>query len=300
MEYCQTKRIMWTDITISIFWEEEAEEDIAAVFALFTSLEEECSRFRSSSVLSVLNKHWSIVASDRFVEVCKKCKDIYTETQGYFNPLISLRQIGYGADFQLNEFKKEDIHPRLDFENFLIQGNILTLQPWQQLDLWGIVKWFAVDRAKEYLDTHGYKNYIIDAGGDIFLCGQQEAGKRMLVGIDSPFIPWDLFATLEVQDTAIATSGNYRRKWRIDNHDYTHIINPLSGMNNNEIISITLVADQCYLADAYATACIAMGLEKTLAFLERMQMDGVIICADKRVFTTSGMSQYLLQKVDAS
>ncbi|MEI8253017.1 MAG: FAD:protein FMN transferase [bacterium] len=84
------------------------------------------------------------------------------------------------------------------------------------------------------------------------------------MGIDSPFIKDLIFATLELENKAIATSGIYKRKWNINlgseigNKEYNHIINPISEINNNEIISITLISDNCYLVDAYATACIAM------------------------------------------
>ncbi|MEI6119398.1 MAG: FAD:protein FMN transferase [bacterium] len=95
----------------------------------------------------------------------------------------------------------------------------------------------------------------------------------MVVGIDSPFIQDNIFATLEVENTAIATSGNYKRKWTIDNQVYTHIINPMNSENNNEIISITLITETCYLGDAYATACIAMGKDKTVEFLKKHRIE---------------------------
>jgi FAD:protein FMN transferase len=100
-----------------------------------------------------------------------------------------------------------------------------------------------------------------------------------------------------LQDKAIATSGNYKRKRTIENQEYTHIINPLTSANNNEIISISLIANNCYLADAYATACIAMGLEKTLEFLKKQNIDGLIMCSDKKVYMTSGMKDYNIKYI---
>ena len=107
-----------------------------------------------------------------------------------------------------------------------------------------------------------------------------------MVGIDSPYTKGNIFATIEVEHTAIATSGNYKRKWRIENQEYNHIINPMTAGNNNEIISITLIGETCYLVDAYATACIAMGLEKTLEFLKKNNLEGIIMCTNKKVYTT--------------
>ena len=119
----------------------------------------------------------------------------------------------------------------------------------------------------------------------------------MIIGIDSPFTQGDIFATIEVENIAVATSGTYKRKWEIDKQEYNHIINPLTANNTNEIISITLLAKDCYLADAYATACIAMGLEKTLSFLQKCHLEGVILCSNKKVYVTSGMKTYNIQYI---
>lgn len=296
MEYSKTEKIMGTDVTLTIFWEKHNGEDIERVFGLFCILEEEFSRFKAESILSQLNTKRSLGVSDKFIDVLSKCKDIYSDTDFYFNPLINLNQLGYSKDFHSKEFKKEELETRanLDLEAIKIIGNKVALQEWQYLDLGGIVKWYAVDAAKEYLNEKWYNNYIIDAGGDIFTAGVNEQWGKIVVGIDSPFIPWNIFATIEVENTAIATSGNYRRKWKIEDQEYNHIINPLTWANNNEIVSITLITKNCYLGDAYATACIAMWVEKTLAFLKKNHLDGVIICADKKVYTL-GMEKYNLQ-----
>jgi thiamine biosynthesis lipoprotein len=185
----------------------------------------------------------------------------------------------------------------LAFETVEIIGNHITLQEWQQLDLWWIVKWYAVDRARDLLLSLWYTDFIVDAGGDIYTAGLTDVKQKVVVGIDSPFVSGNLFATLQLQDKAIATSWTYKRKWTIDKESFHHIINPLTSTNTNEIISISLIADQCYLADAYATACIAMGLEKTLAFLKKQNIEGLIMCSDKKVYMTSGMKKYEIRYI---
>ena len=297
MEHSKTRFLMGTDITITVFWEKNPDEDIENVFEIFHTLEEEFSRFKSESSLSVLNKKRTCEVSDTFIDVLNKCKEIYADTDFYFNPLINVKQLGYSNDFHSNEFKKEDkeLQVNLQLGKIKTKGNVVTLQEGQNLDLGGIVKWYGVDKAKQYLDIAWYNNYIVDAGGDIYTKWTNEEWGKIVIGIDNPYTKDTIFATIEVENTAIATSGNYKRKWTIENQEYTHIINPINSSNNKEIISITLVADNCYLADAYATACIAMGLEKTLEFLKKNYLDGVIMCTNKKVYTTQWMKKHNLE-----
>ena len=297
MEQSKTKKIMWTEITITIFWTNDANQDIENVFNIFYDLEKEFSRFTSESSLSILNKKRTGEVSATFIDVLNKCKEIYSDTNFYFNPLINVRQLGYSKDFHSKQFKKEDteLQVNLELEKIEITWNRVKLQEGQNLDLGGIVKWYGVDKAKEYLHTRGYKRYIIDAGGDIYTSGSNESWGKIVVGIDSPYVKGNIFATIDVENIAIATSGNYKRKWTIADEEYNHIINPITSGNNNEIISITLIGDACYLIDAYATACIAMGLEKTLEFLKKNYVEGVIMCTNKKVYTTQWMKEYTLK-----
>ncbi len=300
MIYNKSKKIMWTEITITIFWTDNSNQDIENIFAIFYSLELEFSRFLWDSSLSKLNIHRKLEVSDIFIDVLKKSKQIYTDTNWYFNPLINLKQLWYSSDFYINNFKQEDTDTEvnLDFDKLEIIWNKVSLQPWQNLDLWGIVKWCAVDIAKEYLDNKWYKNYIVDAWGDIFTSWSNENWWKIIVGIDSPFIKDQIFATLELENKAIATSGIYKRKWNIDlgpnngNKEFNHIINPISWINNNEIISITLISDHCYLVDWYATACIAMWKQQTLNFLDKNNIDWIIICTDQTIHITDWMKKY--------
>lgn len=221
---------------------------------------------------------------------------MYKDSHGYFNPLINLAHIWYSKSFDLNQFIKEEQDDiNIDFDTVQIEGNTVTLQENQILDLWWIVKWYAVDLARKQLDKKWYTDYIINAWWDIYCAGHTETGQKMLVGIDSPTTPDILIATVELHNTAIATSGNYKRKRTIDNTEYTHIVNPLTGENNREINSITLIADDCYIADAYATVCIAMWLEKALPFLKEKHIEWLIVCADGNIYQTDWMHRYNLQ-----
>ena len=288
---------MGTDIDITVFWKTDCSQDIENIFDLFKALEIEFSRFLDESSLSLLNKKKSVEVSNTFIDVMYICKQLHKDSYGYFNPLVNLAHIGYSKSFDLKQFIKEEQDDiNIDFDKVQIKGNTVTLQENQMLDLGWIVKWFAVDLARKQLDKKGYTDYIINAWGDIYCAWYTESGQKILVGIDSPSIPNTLIATLELHNQAIATSGNYKRKRTINDQEYTHIINPLTWENNREINSITLIADDCYIADAYATVCIAMWLEKALDFLKEQHIEWLIICADGSIHHTEWIQQvYNLQ-----
>lgn len=292
MIYQKSRHLMGTEVSITLFDVKSKASDIDVVFDIFSSLEQEFSRFIDTSLLSQINQQRQWKVSKVYKEVFQKAKEIYETTQWYFNPLVSVAQIGYQNDFARQEFHKKEIIIDTTFDKVDIPEDIITLQADQYIDFGGIVKGFAVDQARKYLDSIWYHNYIIDGGGDIYVHGQQENETPVVVGIDSPFDPDTIVATLEISNQAIATSGTYKRKREIDHKPYTHIINPLTNTSTHEIVSISIIWDEAYLMDAYATACIAMGRDKALKFLVDHDIEWVIIDSQKNIYSTPGIAKY--------
>ncbi len=295
MQFSRSSFIMWTDITISIISKTNPLEDIYNCFGIFYSLEREFSRFQEDSDLSMLNKKRKFEVSNRFIDILNLSKQIYIDSDGYFNPLVNLKNIWYSSDFWKWIFEKKEEPGNFDLDKISIIWNFITLKENQNLDFWWIVKWYTVDLVSSYLKEKWYKDFIVNAWWDIYLSWNNSLEKTPVVGIDNPFNTKELFATLEIKDKSISTSWTYKRKWNIDKEKFHHILNPKTGTNNNEIISITLIADKCYIADTYATACIAMGIKHTLSFLEKQNIDGVIIWSDSRIYKTKWMNNYNLE-----
>ena len=163
------------------------------------------------------------------------------------------------------------------------------------MDLGGIVKWYWVDLVSDFLKEKWYSDFIINAWWDIYLYWNNSAWKTPVVWIDSPFNSNELFATLEIKDKSISTSGTYKRKWELSNEKYHHILTPETNTNNNEIISITLISDKCFISDSYATACIAMWIEKSLVFLQEKNIDWFLIWSDWNIYQTKNLSSYNIE-----
>lgn len=156
----------------------------------------------------------------------------------------------------------------------------------------GIVKGWAIYDAAKILKQDGFKNFYVDAGGDVQVSGRNKEGKSWSVGIRNPFTSEKLdekliVKTLYIKDEGVATSGNYIRG--------AHIYNPKSKDDKNEIsdiVSLTVVGPNIYEADRFATAAFAMG-KAGIEFIERLEgFDGYMIDKDGIATMTSNFEKY--------
>jgi len=299
MEFLRNKFLMWTDIEIIINFSyliTEKEEfkvlkDIEESFNIFYTLEKEFSRFDENSDLYKLNKSKILEVSSKFIEILNLSKKIYKNTNWYFNPLINISDIWYDKSFEkitlhLTSPNKREIEQNLELDKIQIIWNKIILQDNQNLDFWWIIKWYTVDLVKEFLEKSWYDDFIVNAGWDMYI------SKKSTIAIDSPEDNWDIFALLDLENISLSTSWIYKRKWKIKEENFHHILNPKRNINNNEIVSISLITEKCYLWDAYATACIAMWIEKSIKFLEKENINWVIIWNDKKVYKIWKLEKY--------
>ena len=149
------------------------------------------------------------------------------------------------------------------------------------LDLGAIAKGWAIDRATEKIMSHGIRNAIIDAGGDLRIIGGRPGKGFWRIGVQHPREPGSLLATFDLRDTAIVTSGDYERFFIADGVRYHHILDPATGQPARDCQSVTVLAATAAEADACATAAFVLGPEKGLAFLRsRPGVRGFIVGAD--------------------
>ena len=130
-----------------------------------------------------------------------------------------------------------------------------------RLDLGGIAKGYAIDRAATVLRAHGLQDFLINAGGDIYASGTKPEGQKWRVGVQHPRRPRALLATFEVSDMAVATSGDYERFVEIDGVRYHHILDPETGYPATQCQSVTVFAPTAEEADVWATYCFIVGFE---------------------------------------
>jgi len=169
------------------------------------------------------------------------------------------------------------------------------------LDLGGIAKGAIVDACADLLESQGYNNFLIEAGGDIILSGVKPQGKKWIVGIKNPRNRSQLFRKLYIGEAgkriAIVTSGDYERFFEYNKKRYHHILNPSTGYPADKVISVTIIANNCILADGFSTASFVLGFEDGCTLIEQQKdTEGLFVRESEeglQVKMTEGFSSFL-------
>jgi thiamine biosynthesis lipoprotein len=187
----------------------------------------------------------------------------------------------------------------------LINNRIAKDQSTIYIDFNAIAKGYAIDRLAVLMDQKGIDNYLLEVGGELVGKGINTIKQKpWIVGIDDPQIEEGrrLKILISLKDKALASSGNYR-KYRIDSltgKKYVHTIDPKTGFTKNaSTLGVTVLANSCAMADAYATAFMAMDLEKTMHLLSNQkEMDAYVIFLDDsgqtKEYMTDGFEKVVL------
>lgn len=224
----------------------------------------------------------SIVVSDDFFSVMQTARKLYELTDGAWDgsvlPLVDLW--GFGPEgFSGTVPPPEEIKRCLGEVGFsgveLKKGNrLVKSRPDIQLDLASIAKGYGVDGLANLLRGFGYHDFLVEVGGEVFAEGLRKDGKSWRVGINRPRADAafnEVYHVVDLKGKALATSGDYRNFFEIGGRRYSHIIDPHTGYPvSNGVVSASVLADTCTLADGLATAMMVMGPEKAVALANRM------------------------------
>lgn len=248
---------------------------------LFRDVDNSMSIYNHSSVISAINRNDEGIEPDSyFITVFNRALEIYEETGGAFDITVAPLVNAWG--FGLSE--RENVTPELVLELlrfvgsdkvWLEDGFVVKQYPEVMLDMNAIAKGYTVDVVAEFLDGKGVSDYMIEVGGEIRLKGRNRNNGLWRIGVDKPIedpavVSRELQAVLELTDKSIATSGNYRRFYIQDGQKFAHTIDPLTGYPvRHNLLSVTVITNTCMDADAWATAFMVMGLEKSIELVEK-------------------------------
>jgi thiamine biosynthesis lipoprotein len=248
------------------------------VDSILKSIDETFSIFNPTSITSKINNNQEITINNDFVEVFKIALHIAKETDGALDitigPLVNLW--GFGKDERkadISQAEIDSVMTLIGWWKVCRDGNsILKQNPDIQLNFNALAKGYAVDKVADYLVAQGYKDCVVDIGGEIVAKGKKYHDQEWNIGLQTPTRTRDgemrAEESFHLRDRAVATSGNYRNYFEENGQRFTHIIDPKTGRpEKSNLLSVTVIADQCVMADAYATAFMVMGKEKTKGFL---------------------------------
>jgi thiamine biosynthesis lipoprotein len=280
--------------TYHITYENEGYGDLTAqVDSILELFDLSLSTYVEESVISKVNVNDpTVVIDDKFKTVFKEARRVFEETDGYFDITVGpvVNALGFGPEGQV-EFDSLTIDSLLQFVGMdmveIRNGKVIKEKDGIKLDVNAIAQGYSVDVIAEYLEDLGIRNYLVEIGGEIKARGKNQNREIWRIGLDNPEennnAPGaDLYTRLYLKNRSLATSGNYRRFFEKDGVKYTHSINPKTGYPvSQNLLSATIFSEDCITADAFATACMVMGLEKAkLLVQENNEISGYFIYSD--------------------
>jgi FAD:protein FMN transferase len=299
--------------TYHITYESRAGEDYKnAIDSLLADFDHSLSTYDPNSIISRFNRNDpTVVADEKFTDVFNKSHEVFLKTDGAFDitvkPIVDALGFGSGRKMEVDSAVIDSLRQYVGMEKVeLKNGKVIKRLPQVTLDVNALAQGYSVDIAVEFLEHHKISNYMVEIGGEVRARGTNEHGEYWKIGIDKPvegnLVPGeDLQTIIKLNDRALATSGNYRKFYEKNGIKYVHTINPKTGYPViSNLLSATVVAEDCITADAYATAFMVIGLDRAKQFLEKNRdMEGFLIYADEkgnfRVFYTAGLRKYIVE-----
>jgi len=262
------------------------------------------STYIKKSEISKLNQsppYKKIKVSLSLMQLLVMSQKISKETNGMYDitvgPLVNL--YGFGPNKKKRKISQEKIQQilkQIGYKKLLIHqktSTLVKLSKKMYLDFSSIAKGYAVDKTAELFNQLQIKNYFIEIGGETYVRGRNLQNQKWKIGIELPKeYQHKLFKVVSLSNKALATSGNYRNFYFMKNNNkkkkYFHTINTSTGKPAyNSLLSTTVIAKNCTIADAYATAFMSLGLEKSIALVnkinkqQKIQLDVLLIFKTK-------------------
>ncbi len=238
------------------------------------------SIFDERSLLSRINRNETDQLDDhiiRNIEIAQKIHSVAPRYDITVKPLVEA--YGFAAKNREAKPNVDSLLQFVGFDKFAIEGNrILKSDSRLQIDLNSIAKGYVVDVIAEWLSNNGVENYIVEVGGEICAKGVNSRGVAWRVGVDTPFDNNNnpgayQQKVVNISGAALATSGNYRRfYYNAEGERISHTLNPQTGHSHTtSILSATVIAPRCAVADGLATAFMASDERDAIALAEELR-----------------------------
>ena len=265
--------VFGTYFQVSIYqdnWEDKI--TLQEIDSVFTKINQSISTYQENSLIAKYNQGEKVELDEIFLTVFNESKILYDKTEHYFNPAIEPLLKAYQKEKDINVKKYLDIVNfdqimlKNENEKFYLEGDGI-----HQLNFNAIGKGLGVQYLADFLVQKKLNNFIVEIGGELVIRGKK--GKEFWkIGIEKPMFEKQnvALAFLELSNIAVATSGSYRQFIEKNHQKLSHIIDPNTGLAFiSELISVTVLHENCAIADAYATALMAMGKENALNFVKK-------------------------------
>lgn len=283
-----------------------------AIEAELKRFDHSLSPFNEQSIISQINRNEEVTVDTLFRNCFNLSMTISQETHGAFDITVAPLVNAWGFGFKKGDFpdstKIDSLKQIIGYQKVKLENNqISKLDERMMLDCSAVAKGYAVDVIAQLLERKGIMDYMVDIGGEVVVKGKNPKKELWRIGINKPVddslsVNQDLQNILALSDVGIATSGNYRNFYYKNGKKYAHTIDPRTGYPvQHNILSSTVIAQNCMTADALATSFMVMGLEEAQAFLQTHPgIEVFFIYSDEQgklqTYASEGMKKHLTTK----
>ena len=288
----------------------QSDEDLQAqIEQALARVDGSLSPFNDTSVITRINNNQDVVPDSLFMHVFNLSKLVSKDTNGAFDitvaPLVNAWGFGFKTGIDVDSATVDSLRRFIGIDKvWSEEARICKQLDNVMLDCSSVAKGFGCDVVARLFDARGIANYMIEIGGEIVMKGKNSRGGDWTIGINKPVDDslnqnQEFQSVISLTDKGMATSGNYRNFYFKDGKKYAHTIDPRTGYPvQRNILSATVVADDCATADAYATAFMVLGLDSAMMVCDRHpEMDAYFIYVDPQgevtTHATKGMEKYI-------
>lgn len=285
-------------------------QDIDSILKAF---DKSLSIYDSTSIISRINNNDPAVeADDWFIDVFNTSARVNQVSNGAFDitvgPVVNAWGFGSGTIAKHDTAYIDSLLQFVGMDKVRLEGRkVIKTYPGVKIDVNAIAQGYSVDVVCDFFKEKGIKNYLVEIGGEVRGKGTNAKNAYWHIGIDRPkdgnIIPGEeLQAIIEINDKALATSGNYRKFFVEQGVKYAHTIDPKTGFPaRNTLLSATVVCDNCTDADAYATSFMVLGVEKSKEMLSRLKGVEVYFVysnaqGDYEIYESEGMKKMIVEE----
>jgi len=300
----ETRVALYTIVTITVYSDSENKAK-AAIDATFSELD------RLGRILNFYSENSEVSAVNRFsgvrpVKVSKDTVDVIDKALYVSRCTDGAFDITIGPIVKMWDFEKKIVPDKksvkdklylVNYRNVVVDrahSTVFLKKKGMQMDLGGIEKGYAADRAVALLKENGISSGIVAIGGEVKPFGSKPTGGMWIIGIKNPDQKNkddELIATVKLQNKAISTSGGYENFFIKDGQLYHHILDPATGYPAYKCRSVSVIAENA--PDGFPTGIFVLGPEKGMGVLKKYGLDGVIVDRDGEILSTEGIKDNL-------
>jgi thiamine biosynthesis lipoprotein len=318
---CQTRKSEYLKISgfaqgtsYNITYENSKGEDYShEIDSILKAFDKSLSIYDSTSIISRINDNKEGVEADNwFVDVFKKSAEVNALSGGAFDitvgPVVKAWGFSNGPVAKHDTAYIDSLLQYVGMEKVKLEGRkVIKKYPGVKLDVNALAQGYSVDVVCDFFKSKGIRNYLVEIGGEVRGKGTNAKNNNWHIGIDKPIDGnmdpgQELEAIIEINNKALATSGNYRKFFVENGIKYSHTIDPKTGFPaRNTLLSATVVCDDCITADAFATSFMVLGVEKSKEL--SLKLKGVEVYfvysnpkGDYEIFSSEGMKKMIVEQ----